>query len=1263
MKKLLIILFNTLVISVYAQGIPRNQEISPKSPEMANMPRFDNLDVNEYSGRANISFPLVNLDFDNKNLNLSLNYNSGGILTSQEASWVGLGWNIVGLPSITRRINGSSDIGSQKKQQTSYGYSENNLNIPTGYFSNQFKDDLESSPLLSSSIFVDTQPDIFTANLLNGETVVFELSRGNPTDILDGIILNDSRAKIEFDSELDNFSIIDGNGYVYYFSDKEYSSNFTQDSSAKNSPFASAGENIDNYATFDSGTAQNYYIGSHINIISSWHITKIISPNGLELKFNYSGGKFDPNNPNQLYIPHLTLSPSYSNSLKKIAECSSQNGVQYDINPVTVNTYSRSIIENKYLEEIINLSTGERIVFKLRDREDIVSYDNTTHFFGSNMELPGGSSTDYGNAKQLAQIEKYTNSGNIKNKIVFNTSYFNSDELDELHKDNFLRLKLDNLLINNDIYTFQYEQPNSLPMKSTSAVDFWGFYNGIISNEKTPRLKWENDFGISECFAGIPVNTLFDGYKAGSSFSHSKIGTLNKITYPTGGYSTIQYEPNEIQLSANSSSSQYRNYTKMFLETNNNQSGYPIYNATADTYKFAVGGIRVASIDNFTDENLNVSSTSYFYEGGKLMNDLLYYYHLDELSLDGNVFQTYLIISNSNKHYPVNSANGNHVGYDIVKKQKLNVDNGSVNGWIISGYNNQPNKLLNSTSSSSNAIDAPPVNFNNTNGDIEYQYLINTVGDTLSKTTYIYDNIVSNTSYGWKIYYDVQKGFFTFGGASTPYSSSQVYDYIGYSTQQTFSKLIEKFSQTYHPGNKISSVKEEFQYNANRTLKEKAITYPEDSNFEEREEYYYPNSLDFNIDNQLYMSNLVADNRIAIPVYKRRFRNGRFINHEFTTYSSFNSKILPSKIKSSKIDSPLSEIETRIEYKDYNILGKPITISTDNSRVQRYLYGFEDNKLIASISNYKMLNETPEEIVDYTIINNPRSNGQAIQAEIEKVRTHPDYLSSSVVSYSYNELAQVDEITDEREYKTKYSYINNRLSEIRNNDSFLVNEYEYKLVHSNSDCISSSDKITISSNLGYGLFVNQSVDFSISMPIGYSTMNAWKIYMGDVLTGSGTGQIPSTITHSFAQTGLKPIRVFTFHSDGATYSGNLNVRVLEGAIPGSDVYFGDIINTSSTQKSAKIYGDPGSQISYYISQQGSSGGHTGYVAVGNNYYDTSSYTSFSGQTTIPSSGYISCTIKNYGGSSGSTSVLLKLTQTTIGQIGSPSSLSITNGSF
>jgi len=86
-----------------------------------------------------------------------------------------------------------------------------------------------------------------------------------------------------------------------------------------------------------------------------------------------------------------------------------------------------------------------------------------------------------------------------------------------------------------EMYGFEYILPNELPPRLSFAQDHWGYFNGAHNTSfvPDPGNDWE---GI---FPNINNNR-----EANGSFSNR--GLLQKITYPTGGSTILEYESNYI---------------------------------------------------------------------------------------------------------------------------------------------------------------------------------------------------------------------------------------------------------------------------------------------------------------------------------------------------------------------------------------------------------------------------------------------------------------------------------------------------------------------------------------------------------------------------------------------------------------------------------------------------------------------------------------------------------------------------------------------
>ena len=102
----------------------------------------------------------------------------------------------------------------------------------------------------------------------------------------------------------------------------------------------------------------------------------------------------------------------------------------------------------------------------------------------------------------------------------------------------------DNLVLGS--YRFDYNAQD-LPATNSKAKDFWGYYNGQTQNSTLiPPLTYTGNV-----YSNIPTQQTFQigGANRDVNDNLAKAWILEKITYPTGGFSTFDYESNRYQSS------------------------------------------------------------------------------------------------------------------------------------------------------------------------------------------------------------------------------------------------------------------------------------------------------------------------------------------------------------------------------------------------------------------------------------------------------------------------------------------------------------------------------------------------------------------------------------------------------------------------------------------------------------------------------------------------------------------------------------------
>lgn len=231
--------------------------------------------------------------------------------------------------------------------------------------------------------------------------------------------------------------------------------------------------------------------GTNLSGTTSWYLTKIISP---------SGG-------NEIVFEYTTLGYSYKSAITE----------SYYINP--------AVSASPQFNRIYN-QMSVTAVYPTRVRLPDGSEVTFTYDTAERLDIPG--------MKTLKKILI-----NNRNGYEFNYQYTGGLENGQPDRNSY-RLMLTSLqeVANGGVtkppYEFKY-YPGNLPPRNSFAIDHWGFYNGETSN--TTALP-----SITFSFNGNTYNV--PGGSREVNLDASLVGTLNKIVYPSGGYTAFEHENN-----------------------------------------------------------------------------------------------------------------------------------------------------------------------------------------------------------------------------------------------------------------------------------------------------------------------------------------------------------------------------------------------------------------------------------------------------------------------------------------------------------------------------------------------------------------------------------------------------------------------------------------------------------------------------------------------------------------------------------------------
>ncbi len=507
--------YNILIIAGFFYSWCFSQQpgdITFPAPDVASLLKFIEKPVSPYNGQADVSIPIYVLNEDKISIPIVLRYNTSGNKVAEESGRVGLGWNLDIGGSIIREVVTEEDIpehlyDAYNNPEEHFCYVEN-----------------ECSSLLPSTSF-----SACTSDPLNDVTTCDRFTRGCHTgDQVDPIQLH--KQDLQPDKFYYKFGNYSGEFYIDY-RDEEFSIHQVIENPKVKfelddiySPEQIIAKTMDGYVYYFGGVKS--YTTKHplppwCPFISfTYYLDYVVLPNGQKLEYNYdfTGEGAKPNwSMSQVYQTNI---PSEFTPLCSIKESIDDRVHTY---------YSSSVYDVCLLDDI---QAGNSIInFYYSYREDLLD------------------------ERKIDSIKVYELNNSIPVKTIkFYYSYFISvRETDEPYDHmvttatSYKRLKLDSVQIDNiPSYKFTYN-PTSLPIKSSYATDYWGYYNGMRTNTShLPNLYYyylldkevhlipdDEDrrfFGIGCCKA--------------SSEAASKACILEKITYPTGGETQIIYEAN-----------------------------------------------------------------------------------------------------------------------------------------------------------------------------------------------------------------------------------------------------------------------------------------------------------------------------------------------------------------------------------------------------------------------------------------------------------------------------------------------------------------------------------------------------------------------------------------------------------------------------------------------------------------------------------------------------------------------------------------------
>ncbi len=493
-----------IIIALVVPNLMRAQaeDVLPPSPENAALAKFIEQPISLFSGQPEINIPLYTVIDGNIKIPISISYHSSGIKVNEDASWVGLGWCLNAAGKIIRDQRGESDWSGN-----GYAHAEwlpsGNWNFDNAHIeqlTEQYCDFYSNEPDNRTNVGClewtewDGEPDMYFFNFCgyNGKFMIYrKVNSGNVSKEYQVL----DRQPIRFHNSGGKFMAFTPDGLRYEFMEGE-----------------------------DTGLSTGSTSTMVDGIMDAFSLTKIAYAN-RSVTFEYTPKDYFDGMPFVTYCKadlDNTIGDrnDYGTSRYSYTYGSFLQYIRFG------NGYVKFISSNR--DDVPGGKKLDRIeVFTNGNNTPVKAIDfNYSYFEGSE---------DYGN---------FYKSGNVSGDI--NTSLFSDEVLSK-------RLKLESIYINGELYTFQYNEDQKLPYKTSLSMDYWGYFNGVKTNKTLlPTANYLKKY------YNIPSNfDFYTGANREPQESYLKAGILKSITYPTGGTTSYDYEINTFENRKNSYYSTY----------------------------------------------------------------------------------------------------------------------------------------------------------------------------------------------------------------------------------------------------------------------------------------------------------------------------------------------------------------------------------------------------------------------------------------------------------------------------------------------------------------------------------------------------------------------------------------------------------------------------------------------------------------------------------------------------------------------------------
>ena len=609
-KYLLLIFTVSLAFPMYSQtNLNQRGEIETPSADAWNMVHYgEGINPDLHTGTVGVSIPFYSYQDSDFTLPISFNYSSNGYKPNEKAGILGPGWSLECGGAITVEVNGIPDFSSYRNQVRGFWTTSGK---PEGFFAephywryvNPYYPAMTSSGTSVPFIAMtptenpytplgtyDAEPDIFHFHF-PGCSGTFHFGFAGRIYVYETQGCG-KETRIDILDNGNTISIYTGDGYKYTFS-----------------------------GSYDKVMEMFSRGGSELKQKITWWLSSIEAPNGRKIRYFYNDCSTTTCSPASYDLTGTFYNYDFPSS-----------GSGSDVVIDNDSQMETALVANDKLISVpsgISIDNGPLIVFGY-DSETELNYDEFSDIA----------------QEQFRHIPLQTACPRISTvDVIYDNDTLKSSRLHYSRSNPGKRINtLSSIEIKGEgNYTFAYhfEQNKPLPGNGTFSIDHWGYYNGKSNNYRSGNF-------LKIVSTDSNQDETISKTTRESDPSFAILGMLERIDYPSGGYSVFSYEPND--------------YSKAMARKSPNGFQHTLYEQGG-----VCGGLRVRSISSFNGSDTPVSFRRFSYESNGTSNGILLNmprYHIAyTASRPTGGFETASFYSASINHY-----DGHHIEYSTVNE-------------------------------------------------------------------------------------------------------------------------------------------------------------------------------------------------------------------------------------------------------------------------------------------------------------------------------------------------------------------------------------------------------------------------------------------------------------------------------------------------------------------------------------------------------------------------------------------------------------------